>query len=251
MPGRQAQARPAALLIGAASARQAAMSGFRGPYTIPDTAAADLGGPEGATGAPSTRERGGGAAPVAQRLRNPLRRRTDRIEAVVRLAAMILLLAAVPLAMITAGRQADHLALSHVHAQQAADHQVTAVLLQQAPPTGVPDPYNPIQMATVLARWQPPGQVPRTGQVPAPACAGPGEHRVVWLNASGAVISPPPDHQMIARTVVIAAIWTGLITILLVLGASALTRRVLDRQRIRAWDAEWRATGPRWSGHRS
>jgi hypothetical protein len=51
--------------------------------------------------------------------------------------------------------------------------------------------------------------------------------------------------------VVIAAIWTGLITILLVLGASALTRRVLDRQRIRAWDAEWRATGPRWSGHRS
>jgi hypothetical protein len=31
------------LLIGAASAPQAAMSGFHGPYTIPDTATAALG----------------------------------------------------------------------------------------------------------------------------------------------------------------------------------------------------------------
>ncbi len=33
----------AALLIGAASAPQAAMSGFHGPYTIPDSATAALG----------------------------------------------------------------------------------------------------------------------------------------------------------------------------------------------------------------
>jgi len=33
----------AALLIGAASAPQAAMSGFHGPYTIPDAATAALG----------------------------------------------------------------------------------------------------------------------------------------------------------------------------------------------------------------
>jgi hypothetical protein len=31
---------------------------------------------------------------------------------------------------------------------------------------------------------------------------------------------------------------------------TALARRVLDRRRLRAWDAEWRATGPMWSGHR-
>jgi hypothetical protein len=183
--------------------------------------------------------------------RNPLRRRTDWIEAVVRLAAIILFLAAVPLAMITAGRQADHLALNQVHAQQAADRQLTAVLLQPAPPTGVPNPYNSIQMTTVLARWQPPGQPPRTGQVPAPAGAGAGSSVPVWLSASGAVTSPPPDHQMIAGDVFIAATTTGLVTILLVLGASALTRRVLDHRRMGAWDAEWQATGPRWSGHRS
>jgi len=26
---------------------------------------------------------------------------------------------------------------------------------------------------------------------------------------------------------------------------------VLDRRRLRAWEAEWRASGPLWSGHRS
>ena len=44
MPGRRwAGLTERALLIGAASAPQAAMSGFHGPYTIPDTATAALG----------------------------------------------------------------------------------------------------------------------------------------------------------------------------------------------------------------
>ena len=43
--------------------------------------------------------------------RNPLRRRTDRIEAAIRLVVMILLVAAMPVAAVAAGRGADHLAL--------------------------------------------------------------------------------------------------------------------------------------------
>ena len=43
MPGRPTLAGWAALLIGAASAPQAAVSGFRSPYTIPDTATTALG----------------------------------------------------------------------------------------------------------------------------------------------------------------------------------------------------------------
>ena len=63
--------------------------------------------------------------------RNPLRRRTDRIEAAIRLAMIVLFLVAVPTAVIAAGRQADHLALRQAHARQAAEHQVTAVLLRR------------------------------------------------------------------------------------------------------------------------
>jgi hypothetical protein len=182
--------------------------------------------------------------------RNPLRRRTDRIEAVVRLATLILLLVAVPMVTLAAGRQADHVALRNAHAQQAADHEVTAFLLQQAPPTGIPDPYTSIQMTLVLARWQPPGQPARSGPVPAPAGARAGSTVTVWVDASGAVTSPPTDPRVIVGDVCMAAMVTCLVASLLVLGANALARRALDRRRMRAWDAEWRTTGPLWSGHR-
>jgi hypothetical protein len=183
--------------------------------------------------------------------RNPLRRRTDRIETALRLATLILLLVAVPVLTLAAGRQADHQAISQVHSQQAADHEVTAVLLRQAPPTGVPDPYTSVQMTLALARWQPPGQPARSGEVLAQAGARAGSTVTVWIDASGAVTSPPLDPRVIAGNVCIAAVVTCLVTSLLVLGANALARRALDRRRLRAWDAEWRATGPLWSGHRS
>ena len=81
----------------------------------------------------------------------------DRIEAAIRLAVLILLLAGVPAAAIAVGRQADHVALHQAHAHQATEHLVDARLLQQAPATGVMDPYASIYTTWVLARWQPPG----------------------------------------------------------------------------------------------
>ncbi|HEY6311077.1 MAG TPA: hypothetical protein VIY52_09765 [Streptosporangiaceae bacterium] len=202
---------------------------------------------------PKARQPGARLARYARRLgfdRNPLRRRTDRAEAAIRLATMVLLLVAVPIAAIVAGRQADHLALRHAHAQQAAEHEVTAVLLQRAQATGVPDPYTSVQMTYVLARWQSSGQPPRSGQVLAPAGAPAGSTVTVWIDASGAVVSPPPDHRDIAGDVTIAAVVAGLIASLLLLGSNALARRGLDRRRLNAWDAEWRAAGPLWTGRR-
>src|SRR6516225_8039438 len=181
--------------------------------------------------------------------RNPLRRRTDRIEAAIRVAAVILLLVAVPIATIAVGRQVDRLALRQAHAQQAADHQVTAVLLQRAQATGVPDPYMSIQLTYVLARWQPPSQAPRSGQVLAPAGAHAGSTVKAWVDASGAVTGPPPDPRMIAGDATMSVVVTGLIASMLVLGSNALARCALDRRRMRAWDAEWRAAGPQWTGH--
>ena len=202
---------------------------------------------------PEARRPGTSLARCARRLgfdRNPLRRRTDRIEAAIRLATMILLLVAVPIAAIAGGRQADHLALRQAHAQQAAEHEVTAVLLRQAQAAGVPDPYTSVQMTYVLARWQPPGQSPRSGQVLAPAGARAGSAVTIWIDASGTVAGPPPDHREIAGDVAVAAVVAGLAVSLLVLGSNALARRGLDRRRLNAWDAEWRATGPLWSGRR-
>ena len=181
--------------------------------------------------------------------RNPLRRRTDRIEALLRLVMMIMLVAAVPAAAVVAGQQADHAALNRASAQQAADHLVTAVLLEQAPATGAPDPYTSVQIAWVPARWQPPGLPSRTGEILAPAGARKGTTVRTWIDASGAVTNPPLDHRDIAGEVCIAVIATCLGSWLVLLASSALARRALDRRRLSAWDAEWRASGPLWSGH--
>ncbi len=182
--------------------------------------------------------------------RNPLRRRTDRIEAVIRLAALIVFLVAVPVASLAAGQQVYHAALRQAHAQQAAEHEVTAVLLQRAQASGTADPYTMVQMTYALARWQPPGQPPRSGQVLVAAGAPAGSAVPVWIDSSGAVVSPPPGHREIGDEATIAAMMAGLAASLLVLGSNALARRALDRRRLRAWDAEWRATGPLWSGRR-
>jgi hypothetical protein len=179
---------------------------------------------------------------------NPLRRPTDRAEAAIRLSTAILFLVAVPIAVIAVGRQTDHVALRLAHAQQAREHQVTAVLLQQAQATGIPDPYTDIQTTDVLARWQPPGQPSRSGQIPVPAGARAGSTVTIWIGSSGALASPPPDHRDIAGIVTTAVVVTTVLTSVLLLETNALARRALDRRRLHAWDAEWRATGPIWTG---
>jgi hypothetical protein len=180
--------------------------------------------------------------------RNPLRRGTDRIEAALRLVMLIMLVAVVPAAAVLAGQHADHAALNRAHAQQAADHLVNAVLLQQAPTTGTPDPYTSVQITWVLARWQPPGLPFRTGEVLATAGARKGSTVWTWIDASGAVTNPPLDHRDITGEVCVAVIATCLASWLVLLASSALARRALDRRRLNAWDAEWRASGPLWSG---
>ena len=183
--------------------------------------------------------------------RNPLRRGTDRVEGALRLVMIILAVLAVPAASVAAGRWADHYALHRAQVQRTVDHQVTAVLLRDAPAIGTPDPYTSVQTAWVPARWQPPGQPPRTGEVLAVAGARKGSTVRTWIDPSGAVTDPPLDNRVIVGDVWLAVMATLVVSGLLLLAAGALARRMFDRRRLRAWEAEWRASGPLWSGHRS
>ena len=65
-----------------------------------------------------------------------------------------------------------------------------------------------------------------------------------WINASGAVTDPPPKHREIVGDVCVAVAATCLLSMLVLLGSAALARRTLDRWRLDAWEAEWRASGP-------
>src|SRR5947209_16066010 len=81
--------------------------------------------------------------------RNPLRRGTDRVEAALRLVLIILLVLVVPAAAVAAGQWAYHRELHQSQLQQATDHLVTAVLVQDAPASGPPDPYTSVQTTWV------------------------------------------------------------------------------------------------------
>ena len=200
------------------------------------------------------RRRGESLARLARWLgfdRNPLRRGTDRVEGVLRLVMIIVVVAVVPATAVAVGRWADHYFLHQAQARQAADHQVTAVLLRDAPATGTPDPYTSVPTAWVPARWQPPGQPLRTGEVLAVAGARKGSTVRTWIGPSGAVTDPPLDHRVIRGDILMAVTATLLVSGLLLLGTAGLARRMLDRRRMRAWEAEWRASGPLWSRHRS
>src|SRR4029077_8447909 len=148
-------------------------------------------------------------------------------------------------------RWTDHDVLHQAQLQQAVDHQVTAVLLRDAPATGIPDPYTSVETIWVPARWQPPRQLPRTGEVLAVAGARKGSTVRTWIDPSGAVTDPPLDNRVIVGDVWLAVMAPLVVSGLWLLAAGALARRMFDRRRLRAWEAEWRASGPLWSGRRS
>jgi hypothetical protein len=157
--------------------------------------------------------------------RNPLRRRIDRAETAVRLMAGVLLLIAVPAAGITAGQITENRDLAQ--AQAAAAHSVQAVqavLLGPAPAAGAPDPYANL--------------APKGSRVQA------------WVDAGYPVPAPAVRSQVIGDVFVAVALAMLAVAVTL-LTAMALIKRVLQRRRMNAWDAEWRAIAPRWTGHRT
>ena len=184
--------------------------------------------------------------------RNPLRRPADRIEAAVRLATAMLILVAVPIAALAAGRAADHMFLRDAQARQAADHQVSAVLTEDVPASSTAtDPYVTVQTTWAPARWTAPGGSAHSGQVLVLAGASRGTKTPIWINASGAITGPPAGHLDVVAEVSITVVLTSLALIIVLLSGLGLTRRALDRRRLSAWEAEWRAVGPLWTGRRT
>ena len=172
--------------------------------------------------------------------RNPLRRGCDRVEAAILAGLVAAFVLGGPLAALAAGRWAYESALRAEHADQAARHQVAAILLTTA---------EAWPLATAHARWTAPDGAWRSGWVPAPPGAPAGTRVRVWVDAAWRPAEPPLRHAQVEGRAVMAA--TAAITALAMLlgGAGFFARRVADQRRLAAWDAAWRAAGPKWSRH--
>ena len=177
--------------------------------------------------------------------RNPLRRGSDRAETAVVGALLAAFLAGAPFAAHAAGSWTYATAAREAQLQQATTYQVPATLLQAALPWNV-GAYG----GEASARWKAPDGQVRTGQIFVSSDAGAGSTVMVWTNQAGQLTESPLMHtQVVGRAVMSRVLAVAVLAVtLIVLGM--LARRALDKRRLAAWDAEWLATGPRWSPRR-
>ena len=180
--------------------------------------------------------------------RNPLRRRSDRVETAVLGLLLAAFLAGLPFAAHVAGSWGYATSAREAQAQRASLHQVPATLLKAAPAWNA---YaNGQGLPEVDARWRAPDGQVRTGEVFVPAGAAAGSTVLVWTNRAGVLTGPPlGPTQLASRAQLAAGAAAGSLAIALS-AAGWLARRFLDRRRLAAWDADWLATGPRWSPRR-
>lgn len=176
--------------------------------------------------------------------RNPLRRASDRAEAVVVAGLAVALLVGVPLAALSAGRWSYDAGVRAQHAQ-AAWRQVPAVLLAAA--NRAPAGPGSSSLRPAPASWTAPDGVQWTGRIPAPMGARAGTMVRVSVDDSGRLTGIPLQHRQAERQAALAVVLAAAGLALVLLGAAALARQILHRRRLAAWDAAWQITGPRWT----
>jgi hypothetical protein len=177
---------------------------------------------------------------------NPLRRTTDRVEGIVMALLIGAFLTGAPLAALAAGHAAA-VTGSRVEHAQASWHPVAAVLLRNAPPDSHPVSQASLE-ALVPARWTAPDGTRRSGKVYAPAGTKAGSTVQVWADGSGRLTHVPLRPGDVAGEIALAASLTTVAVAVVLAVAGLLARWVLDRRRLAAWDARWKATGPQWTG---
>ncbi|MGY0021877.1 Rv1733c family protein [Streptomyces sp. cg35] len=178
---------------------------------------------------------------------NPLRRRSDVVEAWAALLLGVLALLVAPALGAVSGCAAHADARDHARTQLAARHQVRARLLDDAPEfTPSADGVQHIPTYPVTVRWT--DREGRTITALAPVEAGleHGDAVTVWLDARGDVTTAPWNGDDIwSRTVARALLVTTTVAGLAV-AVRLVLHRILDRLRLAGWEREWRRVGPDW-----
>ena len=174
--------------------------------------------------------------------RNPLRRTADRVETTVLAVLVVAFLIGAPFAALATGAWVHGTAQRVQLTQQGSRWQVKAVVLAVSESTAG---ENLLWQAQ--ARWRAPDGREVTHQVPVLSGTPAGATLQVWTDRAGDLtIAPLLDSQVDDQTTSGEALGVAASAGVLTL-AGALALRVLNKRRMAAWDADWHATGPRWT----
>ena len=183
--------------------------------------------------------------------RNPLRRRSDVVEAWTGLVLAVLLFVGAPLVGVVAARWADD--------EGAGDGSRAACRAASRPCGGRRRGRS--RGAPGAGRQTVP--VPRTGAVDGarggvahgdgavPAGTRRGDAVDLWLDARGRTVAPPPGAAAVRQhSVAVGICATGVTAGIVLLARTALRRKVVQR-RLGEWERAWARTGPEWTGRRA
>jgi hypothetical protein len=174
--------------------------------------------------------------------RNPLRRAADRVETTVLILLVVTFLIGAPFAALATGAWVHGTAQRVQLAQQGSRWQVTAVVLAV---TESAEGESLLWQAQ--ARWRAPDGREVTHQIPVPSGTLAGEKLQVWTDRTGDFTTAPLlDSEVADQTTSGEVLGVGASAAVLTL-VGALALRALNKRRMAAWDADWHATGPRWT----
>ncbi|MFE2046785.1 hypothetical protein ACFXAZ_38900 [Streptomyces sp. NPDC059477] len=183
--------------------------------------------------------------------RNPLRRRTDRLEARIALALALLVPLLAGAALFLAGDTAQRHYRATAEREEHTRRHITAVLVHDTP--GHPEPGSDEARHSrypAEVRFTAPSGGVRTGTTDVlPGLPADSPVRV-WVTTDGTLTEPPMTADEIRSRTAGWALLAFLAVALAGYAVHVVVARALRRRNLAAWDARWAETAPRWTPYR-
>ncbi|MEU5955501.1 hypothetical protein [Streptomyces sp. NPDC047525] len=180
--------------------------------------------------------------------RNPLRRRTDLVQAWIAVGLFLAVLTATPAAVVLVGDAA------HRHFEQSARHQAdtrhrtTAVLVHDAPRHPEPGSVEAKKsLYPVAVRFTDRRGHTRTAEADVEPALTAGNTIPVWVSDEGELTGPPLTKEEVRDHTKGYAVLAAIAVPLAGAAAYACAHRRIERHNLAQWGAAWARTAPRWS----
>lgn len=177
---------------------------------------------------------------------NPLRRKTDRLEAWTGLALLLMLVVLTPLAAWYTGWESYRHGTRTERIERSTRQQTDARILTAAS-------YRSLPTGTLLkpvaqASWTAPDGTTRSGPIRVTANSHPGSVQRIWTDLAGNIVASPRRQAETVADMAFSAALTALAIVTAVLIVRRVVRSRLDHHRFALWQQEWERIGPQWSG---
>ncbi|WP_327292517.1 Rv1733c family protein [Streptomyces sp. NBC_01198] len=191
--------------------------------------------------------------------RNPLRRRSDVVEAWLGVVTA-LLLCTVPLIGWWAGQSVDRTLQRVVRTQRVERSLVPAAVVQSPAAAGAGVAPGSSKAAAAVAaagadsdprhgdelHWIAPDNSPHTAKVPVGLEVWHGDQLLLWTDRAGTLVPPPMDDATASTHAILAGVATGsAVGGLLLMSRQLLVWRLM-RRRMDSWEREWARVGQDW-----